>query len=492
MSKTYIYGGCRGCNDCQVFRLLSTDLPNFCKCSCEKEVHVLRGYFVSGTNEYKMFDDAPSGNKRQFIDNSSNSSNESAGGASNRKLTPEEATVEDRRTNLRQCFPQLGNSDNSSRGRGTQQPMLSYQQQPIGGFSVPRRAGGNSHSKLKSAAKPPALEIKKKPLRLFFLPRGEAVPSSEIMKELLADVGQYYADFPYLNVVDPNVCITISEFRTKIYQCAILELFQECSYNFEFFHQLGSKRTLYPTGHSSYNFPNVLQWKAYAEDSNKCPSSKAYNLVIVPAILSGEDDEAVGQQSSVSASAVKERPSKGFILDVARSLWLPSSSSSSSSSTAGTPTIRKTPVLLLTDREEVIDVDATAGDVVETIDVDATAGGVAEVTDVDAATGYNVTQLSLPVAEVFTGVNNVSENHEKQPFNGSLQYLRSLELDILQGSGDDSFDNCSICSDPLGPYKLVYQLPCCRNSFHVQCISQWLMWHGVFCPLCKGSLILLD
>ena len=150
-------------------------------------------------------------------------------------------------------------------------------------------------------------------------------------------------------------------------------------------------------------------------------------------------------------------------------------------------------MLLLTDREEVIDVDATtAGDVAETIDVDDTADGVAEVTDVDAATGYNVTQLSLPVAEVFTGVNNVSENHEKQPFNGSLQYLRSLELDILQGSGDDNFDNCSICSDPLGPYKLVYQLPCCRNSFHVQCISQWLMWHGVVCPLCKGSLFLLD
>jgi hypothetical protein len=85
------------------------------------------------------------------------------------------------------------------------------------------------------------------------------------------------------------------------------------SYDFEFFHQLGSKRTLYPTGHSSNNFPNVLQWKAYAEDSNKCPSSKAYNLVIVPGILSGEDDEAVGQQSSVSASAVKERPSRGFI-----------------------------------------------------------------------------------------------------------------------------------------------------------------------------------
>ena len=96
------------------------------------------------------------------------------------------------------------------------------------------------------------------------------------------------------------------------------------------------------------------------------------------------------------------------------------------------PTIRKTPVLLLTDRE--------------VIDVDAIAGGVAEVTDVYAATGYNVTQLSLPVAEVITGVNNVSENNEKQPFNGSLQYLRSLEWDILQGSGDDSFDNCNIPS----------------------------------------------
>ena len=163
---------------------------------------------------------------------------------------------------------------------------------------------------------------------------------------------------------------------------------------------MGSKRTLYPTGHSSYNFPNVLQWKAFEEDSNKkCPSSKAYNLVIVPAILSGEDDGAVGHQSSVFACAVKERPSRGFILDVAQSLWQPSSSSSSSSSNAGTPTIRNTPVLLLADRE-VIDVDATAGDVAgdiavdataggiaETIDIDVTAVGVTEVTDVDAATG---------------------------------------------------------------------------------------------------------
>ena len=70
----------------------------------------------------------------------------------------------------------------------------------------------------------------------------------------------------------------------------------------------------------------------------------------------------------------------------------------------------------------------------------------------------------------------------------NCQNILQTEEPLLQSNcnvKDDSHGTCSICLNEI-ENNFCRTLPCCKSSFHTQCIQKWILTKANTCPICRS------
>ena len=67
---------------------------------------------------------------------------------------------------------------------------------------------------------------------------------------------------------------------------------------------------------------------------------------------------------------------------------------------------------------------------------------------------------------------------------------RSIRLrrHIIQATSSETFEDCSVCLQPMIPSDEVNRVPGCQHQFHADCLTPWLA-NNPSCPLCRRLVV---